>query len=233
MAFRKFPVSVSLGFFRAFRAFRRDRNFGSGRPLGALVSPVLAAVLAGTAVVSACSGESGNAAQFQDGGLDGAPGPWDAANVPMDGAGMSDGSLIGDASPMDANGPNVNAGDGATTADAGTDANADGGTGPSFDGVYAILDAACAGCHDGQDGDMDLSTRTSAYASLINQSAQRGPCNGNARVRVKPGAPTESLLYTKISATHDCGFRMPNKTPLEASKIEVVRQWIAGGAQDR
>ena len=59
-------------------------------------------------------------------------------------------------------------------------------------------------------------------------------------VLVKPGDPDNSFLLRKLEGNlaglpcePTCGVRMPQGSlPLEAKDIDLVRRWIANGAQD-
>lgn len=107
---------------------------------------------------------------------------------------------------------------------------------PTFYAVYyEVLLPSCAlvFCH-AADGYYTLATPERAYRSLVDVSASSQECAGTGLVRVKPGHPEESLLYLKITSP-PCGELMPlslgTSIPLEARRIEQIRQWIEAGAQ--
>ena len=84
-----------------------------------------------------------------------------------------------------------------------------------------------SGCHSGAAGGLNLSTPESAYASLVNVPAS---CPGFLRVR--PGDPESSLLYTKITrGVLTCGPKMPGPTGVPDGVAETVHLWIRGGAK--
>ncbi len=78
------------------------------------------------------------------------------------------------------------------------------------------------------------------HAALIGVPASAAACVGNETPRVVPGDPSKSLLYIKVAAKLDgcavpCGDTMPlgpDIAPLSASEVELIRAWIAAGAQD-
>lgn len=73
--------------------------------------------------------------------------------------------------------------------------------------------------------------RAVAYAALVGQTSTSEKCMGKALV--VPGHPEESLLFTKFSDAPPCGGRMPlGADKLTAFELELVRSWIAAGAQD-
>jgi hypothetical protein len=80
--------------------------------------------------------------------------------------------------------------------------------------VRPILQARCATCHPSGHGASGISTET--YRDLI---------EGNLIV---PGKPEESILLRVVSPPR---VRMPKTgAPLSAREVEIIRQWIAGGA---
>jgi hypothetical protein len=82
----------------------------------------------------------------------------------------------------------------------------------------AILNAKCAGCH-GQTRMSELDVRE---LSTILKGGTRGPA-------IVPGKSSESLLFQ--AAKRDGDLKMPpGKTPLPAADVEILRQWIDGGA---
>jgi Protein of unknown function (DUF1549)/Protein of unknown function (DUF1553)/Planctomycete cytochrome C len=90
------------------------------------------------------------------------------------------------------------------------------GEGPDFDKQVApILANRCLECHSGAEpkGKLDLSRAKSAFS---------GGESGAAIVRSRPD---ESYLWQRISADE-----MPPKHPLPAGEREILRAWIAVGA---
>src|SRR5947209_9608277 len=87
--------------------------------------------------------------------------------------------------------------------------------------IGPILAARCAKCHGAEapkaKGGLRLDSR---------EAAVKGGDSGPALV---PGKPEESNLM-KAVLWGDPDFRMPPKEKLPAGEIELLRQWIAGGA---
>ena len=85
-----------------------------------------------------------------------------------------------------------------------------------FDGVVArLLARRCLSCHNDKDlkGKLDLSRKETALAG------------GESGRVIVPGKPEESLLWEYVS-----GDEMPPRKPLPDREKEVVREWIASGA---
>lgn len=75
---------------------------------------------------------------------------------------------------------------------------------------------------------MDQAT---AYAALVAQPSTSMMCGG--RELVTPGDPDNSLLYLKLTSHPPCGDQMPlSGLALTSSQLQMVRTWIANGAQD-
>jgi len=94
--------------------------------------------------------------------------------------------------------------------------------------VQPIFDANGVSCH-GRNGGPNLAAAAS-YANLVNVRA-----NGSALQRVQPSDPGNSDLYVKITGLCPgplcSGGRMPaGLPPLPAAVIQVIHDWIAGGA---
>jgi mono/diheme cytochrome c family protein len=86
--------------------------------------------------------------------------------------------------------------------------------------VLPILMSSCAksGCHDAtaQDG-----VRLDSYAAVMASDV------------IKPGNPNDSELYEKITDDDpDDIMPPPPDTPLDAVQKEIIRKWIAQGAQN-
>jgi hypothetical protein len=82
--------------------------------------------------------------------------------------------------------------------------------------VAPLLGQRCLPCHSGANpkGDLDLGRRESALAG-----GKSGPV-------VEPGKPDKSLLWELVN-----GGKMPPKKPLSDREKNVLRQWIASGAE--
>jgi hypothetical protein len=149
--------------------------------------------------------------------------PRDAGSVPRDAGSTPE---IDASSPRDAGStPTVDAG----PRDAATPTAV-----PSFQQVYAIIAANCSPCHtEEESGDLDMSTRSNAFANLVGQDAAGPACGGDDRVRVVPSDAEASLLVQKLEGTQDCGARMPRgRAPLPDASIELIKAWIEGGANN-
>jgi hypothetical protein len=87
--------------------------------------------------------------------------------------------------------------------------------------VGPILSARCYKCHSADapkpKGGLRLDSR---------EAALKGGDGGPALV---PGRPQESLLFKGVT-WDDPDFQMPPKEKMPAGEIEILRQWIAGGA---
>jgi mono/diheme cytochrome c family protein len=91
---------------------------------------------------------------------------------------------------------------------------------PSFgQEVMPVLQAACAACH-GSMGGWDAST----YDSVVN-SGVNGPA-------VIPGDSQASLLAQKLLGTQTVGGPMPPGALLPRDQVQIVLDWIDGGASD-
>lgn len=105
---------------------------------------------------------------------------------------------------------------------------------PTFSSIRTqVFQVWCVGCHSGigrlPDGGLGLDANV-AYGELVN-----APSAGkSAAVRVVPGNPTDSYLIHKLEGRADIvGGRMPLGGPfLSQVDIDVIRTWIAQGAQD-
>jgi mono/diheme cytochrome c family protein len=91
---------------------------------------------------------------------------------------------------------------------------------PSFSGEVApLLQQACGSCH-GSLGGWDAST----YDSII-RSGDHGPA-------VVPGDLQGSLLARKLLGTQSTGGVMPPGGSLPQDQVQLILDWIAGGAPD-
>jgi len=99
----------------------------------------------------------------------------------------------------------------------------------------SIFNTNCAlsGCHVGGSavlpGSMDLRSGQ-AFSNIVGVASEQRP----ALNRVEPGDPDASYLVRKIEGGPDVmGSRMPSGRPnLSAAQIDLVREWIADGAED-
>lgn len=103
---------------------------------------------------------------------------------------------------------------------------------PTLTTVQAeVFDKSCAfsTCHGDGGGSGNLSlTPGVSLANLVGVAADGDP----TRTRVIPGDPDNSYLVSKLEdAEGIVGDVMP-PVPLESERVELVREWIAQGAQD-
>ena len=91
-------------------------------------------------------------------------------------------------------------------------------------------------CHNPPQGAGDLVLNTGTHSKIVNVPSPQVP----TMKRVVPGKPEESFLYLKLTKTTDdlrqygpdAGESMPPGEPLEAERLELVREWIANGAKN-
>jgi hypothetical protein len=110
--------------------------------------------------------------------------------------------------------------------DAGGDGDGDFVCTPDLEALRAeIFTPGCAlsGCHSSADaaGGLDLEA-VDLETELV--GAPSGTCDG--WIRVIPGAPDESLLYTKLAGPAPCGAPMPPTTELPPEQVACIRTWI-------
>jgi hypothetical protein len=87
----------------------------------------------------------------------------------------------------------------------------------------------CTGCHVGAGAPTGLRLDAgNSFALLVNVASTQVP----SLLRVSPGDPQNSYLVQKIEGRAAVGGRMPlNRNPLPQASIDLVRSWIAAGAQ--
>jgi hypothetical protein len=114
---------------------------------------------------------------------------------------------------------------------------------PTMTAVYTeVLRFRCGVpfCHLGGAGaPMTLDSRDNSYEQMVNVPAD-GPYCGDAGMagllRVDPGHPETSLVYTKIQMPSPpglCGDPMPSSGgPLTNLDIQQIEDWIMQGAQN-
>ena len=93
-----------------------------------------------------------------------------------------------------------------------------------------IFTPTCArlGCHDRIVHQEDqILVAGEAYANVVNHPSIEIP----QLMRVKPGDPSNSYLYRKITGAGITGDRMPQTLPpLSDAQIKLIRDWIRRGA---
>lgn len=110
--------------------------------------------------------------------------------------------------------------------------------GPTFDAVFDATFSQCTACHAPNGAfaalGLDLSSKDTAFATLVDKSAfsggSPGMCGGQSAKLVEPGNCEGSLLYQKLQADPPCGQQMPLGTPLSASAVQLLCDWIDAGA---
>lgn len=117
----------------------------------------------------------------------------------------------------------------ATKTDSGGDEEA---LAPTLQNVQTeVFTASCAfsGCHEGATSSGNLALEDgAAFANLVGIASDGVP----TATRVVPADPDASYLILKLEAGEGIvGGQMPS-VPLDAERIQLVRDWIAQGAQD-
>ena len=92
-----------------------------------------------------------------------------------------------------------------------------------------VFTPICTQCHIGANAPHGLRLdAANSYALLVNVNSDEVP----ALKRVNPGNPDQSYIVQKIQGTAAVGGRMPlGQAPLPQDRIDLIRSWIAGGAQ--
>jgi hypothetical protein len=92
-----------------------------------------------------------------------------------------------------------------------------------------VFTPTCATCHSGSSAPLGFRLdAASAYSMLVNTPSVEVP----ALRRVLPGNPDQSYLIQKLEGHAAVGAQMPlGQPPLPQATINVIRQWIADGAQ--
>lgn len=112
---------------------------------------------------------------------------------------------------------------------------------PTWPAIHArVIQPSCAsaiGCHgpEPRSAALDLSSEAAGYAALVGVAASTdittgAVCGGMGRTRVVPGDPDGSLLVEKLEGAPACGSAMPFGSPLSATAMTAIRDWIAAGA---
>lgn len=98
--------------------------------------------------------------------------------------------------------------------------------------VVPIFKKSCVMCHLPDNAPAELALHPKGgYANLVGIASTQSSLQ-----RVMPGKPEESYLYHKIVGTHaevgGSGERMPfGDMRLSEEQVDIVRNWIAGGAK--
>ena len=105
---------------------------------------------------------------------------------------------------------------------------------PTFSSISTqVFDRICVSCHNAGGAQFAGGLRLDsgqAYNQLVNTPSTGRP----AAVRVIPGNADDSYLIHKLEGRSGiAGVRMPlNGSPLTQADIDVIRTWIAQGAQN-
>ena len=105
----------------------------------------------------------------------------------------------------------------------------------TFSHIYEHAFKTCrTQCHLMGYSMLNMATRESAYAALVDQASNPGnmSCAPLGLKRVVPGAPEQSLLYLKLDILPPCGQQMPPGGLLKQELRDEVRAWIENGAKD-
>jgi hypothetical protein len=101
---------------------------------------------------------------------------------------------------------------------------------PNFDSIQAnVFEPLCVHCHSGANAPAGLRLdAANSYALLVGTASIEQPNLS----RVAPGDPNNSYIIQKLEGTAAIGERMPAGLPaVPQADINVIRQWIADGAQ--
>jgi hypothetical protein len=92
-----------------------------------------------------------------------------------------------------------------------------------------VFTPICTQCHSGASAPQGLRLdAANSYAMLVNVNSNEVA----ALKRVNPGNADQSYIVQKISGTAAVGGRMPlGQAPLPQDRIDLIRSWIAAGAQ--
>lgn len=98
--------------------------------------------------------------------------------------------------------------------------------------VVPLLKSRCVMCHMAGSAQAGLVLHPNGYANLVGIKSTQ-----SAQNRITPGNPENSFLFRKLAGTQSTadgeGERMPfGETPLSESQLDLVRRWIAEGAQN-
>lgn len=92
--------------------------------------------------------------------------------------------------------------------------------------IQPIFEERCTGCHVAGSSLLDLS----AEASMV-QLIRRPSVLDPARIRVEPGRPEASLLWSKLLCSDPgVGAPMPPGLPLSLFQRALINDWILSGA---
>ncbi len=98
--------------------------------------------------------------------------------------------------------------------------------------IQPIFDANCVACHQSGSAQEGLVLEEGkAYANLI-----RKPSHQANMALISPGSPQESYLLHKVggsqASAHGRGERMPLGGKLDPQELDLLRAWVAAGAEN-
>lgn len=95
-----------------------------------------------------------------------------------------------------------------------------------YEGVVAIADAQCLGCHGSNSALGGLDLETDLHAATVGVTGDYGVAI------VEPGDPAASMFYMKITNTQGAdGTDMPPTSGgLSADEAAIIEDWILDGA---
>ena len=96
-----------------------------------------------------------------------------------------------------------------------------------YEGVVAIADARCVGCHSAASAQGGLDLETDLHGSTV------GVVGAYGVVIVEPGDPGASMLFRKVTNTQGAneGVDMPiGSGGLDAAEADLIEAWILDGA---
>jgi len=97
--------------------------------------------------------------------------------------------------------------------------------------VQPILTKHCVVCHVQGAAQGDLALYPDAWGAVVEVKSRQSPL-----LLVEPGRPEASYFYLKLTGEHlaaqGTGEQMPSpQSPLAPAGIDIIRQWIAEGAE--
>ena len=99
--------------------------------------------------------------------------------------------------------------------------------------IQTIFNLNCVVCHQGTSSSGELNLEpNAAYQNIVNIDSMQSSLK-----LVSPSNSENSYLWHKLAGTHrdvgGSGVRMPyNAPPLQQNELDLIKKWIAEGAQD-
>lgn len=108
---------------------------------------------------------------------------------------------------------------------------------PTYEALYEHIFKGCRfTCHSGGPDNAPAGfDMGDDETSMVGVAATGADCAPTGLMRIAPGDPEASVLYSKVAAKHDgtaavCGLPMPdgiNRPPVTTEELDALRQWIA------